>query len=376
MFGGTKLQLMIGPGVPVPAPQTVLDALQEVKITVTAGSTFSGFQLTFALGKSSPLHTLFAVSGNAPIPLVRVLIVASVNGVMEVLMDGVMTQHQSTPGGNGADGTLIISGTDISQVMNYIDFSGLPYPAIPIEGRIALMIAKYAMFGLIPLVVPTVLTDIEIPISKIPRQKGKDLEYIKLLAEQVGYVFYVTPGPAPGANVAYFGPEVRIGVPQPALNIDMDAHTNVESINFTLDTEKAVTPVLNIQIPEAKVTIPIPLPNVSLLSPPLGAVQPLSKNVEPIQNIANQSPIRAALFGLAKAVKSNDVVQGKGTLNVLRYGRVLKARQLVGVRGAGVAFDGLYFVKAVTHTIKRGDYKQEFTLVRNGLISTLPVVPV
>ena len=118
MFGGIKLQLMIGPGVPVPAPQTVLDALQEVKITVTAGSTFSGFQLTFALGKSSPLHTLFAVSGNAPIPLVRVLIVASVNGVMEVLMDGVMTQHQSTPGGNGADGTLIISGTDISQVMN------------------------------------------------------------------------------------------------------------------------------------------------------------------------------------------------------------------------------------------------------------------
>ncbi len=169
---------------------------------------------------------------------------------------------------------------------------------------------------------------------------------------------------------------LRIGVPQPALNVDMDAHTNVESINFTMDTEKAVTPVLNIQIPEAKVTIPIPLPNVSLLSPPLGAVQPLSKNVEPIQNIANQSPIRAALFGLAKAVKSNDVVQGKGTLNVLRYGRVLKARQLVGVRGAGVAFDGLYFVKAVTHTIKRGDYKQEFTLVRNGLISTLPVVPV
>jgi hypothetical protein len=376
MFGGIKLQLMIGPGVPVPVPQGVLDALQEVKITVTAGSTFSGFQLTFALGKSSPLHTLFAVSGNAPIPLVRVLIVATVNGVMEVLMDGLMTQHQATPGNNGADGTLVVSGTDISQVMNYIDFSGLPYPAVPIEGRIALMIAKYALFGMIPFVVPTVLTDIEIPISKIPRQKGKDLEYIKLLAEQVGYVFYVTPGPAPGASVAYFGPEVRVGVPQPALNVDMDAYTNVESINFTLDTEKAVTPVLNIQIPEAKVTIPIPLPNVSLLSPPLGAVQPLSKNVEPIQNIANQSPIRAALFGLAKAAKSNDVVQGKGTLNVLRYGRVLKARQLVGVRGVGVAFDGLYFVKAVTHTIKRGDYKQEFTLVRNGLVSTLPVVPV
>ena len=61
---------------------------------------------------------------------------------------------------------------------------------------------------------------------------------------------------------------------------------------------------------------------------------------------------------------------------MLRYGRVLKARRLVGVRGAGTAFDGLYYVKSVTHSIKRGEYKQSFTLVRNGLISTLPAVPV
>ena len=64
-----------------------------------------------------------------------------------------------------------------------------------------------------------------------------------------------------------------------------------------------------------------------------------------------------------------------GTLNVLRYGRVLKPRKLVGVRGAGMAFDGLYYVKSVTHRIKRGEYKQSFSLGRNGLISTLPKVP-
>ena len=45
-----------------------------------------------------------------------------------------------------------------------------------------------------------------------------------------------------------------------------------------------------------------------------------------------------------------------------RYGGVLQARQLVGVRGAGPAFDGLYYVKSVTHKIKRGSYKQSFTL--------------
>ncbi|MFD0346193.1 hypothetical protein ACFQ0M_09175 [Kitasatospora aburaviensis] len=46
------------------------------------------------------------------------------------------------------------------------------------------------------------------------------------------------------------------------------------------------------------------------------------------------------------------------------------------MRGAGTAFDGLYFVQSVDHRLERGSFTQQFTLVRNGLISTLPVVPV
>jgi hypothetical protein len=81
------------------------------------------------------------------------------------------------------------------------------------------------------------------------------------------------------------------------------------------------------------------------------------------------------LIGLAKAAKGSDVISGSGALDVLRYGRVLKARQLVGVRGAGIAYDGLYYVKSVTHNIKHGEYKQSFSLTRNALISTAPAVP-
>jgi hypothetical protein len=36
----------------------------------------------------------------------------------------------------------------------------------------------------------------------------------------------------------------------------------------------------------------------------------------------------------------------------------------------------LHYVTSVTHQIKRGEYKQNFSLSRNGLISTLPEVPV
>jgi len=117
------------------------------------------------------------------------------------------------------------------------------------------------------------------------------------------------------------------------------------------------------------------VPDISLLSPPLGLIPPIKKRVEPVTGTARLAPARAAMIGLARAARSSDAVSASGTLDVLRYGRVLKARGLVGVRGAGQAFDGLYYVKSVTHNIRRGEYKQNFTLSRNGLLSTLPRVP-
>lgn len=375
MLKGIHLTLMIGPAVPVPVPQEVLDALTGIQVTTSSDGP-SGFQLTFNLSNRSPLQTIFLLAGGAALPMIRVLIVVTINGMVDVLMDGVMTNHQIAPGADAGHSTLTVTGEDLSRVMDYIDFSGIPYPAMPPEARVALILTKYLFLGVVPLVVPSVLIDIPIPVQRIPRQQGKDLAYIKALASEVGYVFYVEPGPLPGASVAYWGPEIRVGVPQPALNINMDAHTNVETLSFSYNSEMKQLPILFIQNSETKVPIPIPLPDITPLSPPLGIIPPLPKNIVPIDGTAKLSPIRAAIIGMTKAARSSDAVSGTGTLDVLRYGRVLKARKLVGVRGVGMAFDGLYFVKSVTHTIKRGEYKQNFTLVRNGLISTVPKVPV
>lgn len=376
MLKGINLTLMIGPAVPVPVSQDVLDALTNVQVVTAAGETASGFELTFKLSKNSPLQTIFLLAGGGSIPLMRVIIAVTVNGTPEVLMDGVMTQHEVGPGDDPDHFSLKIKGKDLTAVMDYIDFSGIPYPALPDFARVALILAKYAVFGVVPLVIPSVLTDVPIPVDRIPVQQGKDLPYIKSLAKDVGYSFYLEPGPVPGMSVAYWGPEVRVGVPQPALNFNMDAVTNVEALSFTFNNESATMPVVFIHNQLTKIPIPIPIPNVSLLNPPLGLIPPIPKNFEPLTGTAKLSPISAALFGLTKASQSTDAVTGNGSLDVLRYGRVLKARRLVGVRGAGTAFDGLYYVKSVTHSIKRGEYKQSFTLVRNGLISTLPAVPV
>jgi hypothetical protein len=371
---GINLTLMIGPAVPVPAPRTVVEALTEVEVRVPSTGP-SVFDLRFALERKSPLETIFLISGGAVPPLLRVVLVATLGGLPVVLIDGVVTETDLSPGSQGNQPTLTVRGEDLSRVMDYIELDGLPYPAMPAMARVALMLAKYAAFGVVPLVIPPILNDVPIPVERIPAQQGTDLAYIKRLADEVGYVFYLEPGPAPGTSIAYWGPLVKVGPPQPALNTDMDAHTNVESLSFSLNTEEKTLPVLFVHNQLTKVPIPIPVPDIGPLNPPLGLVQPLPKRLEMLSGTARMPPIRAASIGLTRAAQSSDVVQGSGSLDVLRYGRVLKARRLVGVRGAGTAFNGLYYVSSVTHRLKRGEYKQDFTLTRNGLISTLPKVP-
>lgn len=375
MLKGHHLTLMIGPVQAVPVPQSVLDALVSVTVTSAAGKP-SGFELSFNLSNNSPLHTLFLLSGGVPVPIMRVIIVVTVNGTPEVLMDGVITNQQVSPANDPGHSTLTLTGSDLSAVMDLIDFSGIPFPAMPPEARVALMLTKYVFLGIVPGVIPSVLIDVPIPIDRIPSQRGTDLAYIKYLADMVGYTFYVDPGPEPGMSVAYWGPEIKFGVPQPALNINMDAHTNVEQLSFRYDAQAAELPILFIQNPQTKIPIPILVPPITPLNPPLGAVPPIPMKVRPIPETAKYNPVQGALIGMAKASQSADVVSGKGSLDVVRYGHILKARKLVGVRGAGLAFDGLYYVKSVTHRIKRGEYKQDFELSRNGLISITPKVPV
>jgi hypothetical protein len=379
VLSSVQLTLMIGPMVPIAVPSTVIEALSEVEVKVEDVGT-SGFQLVFSIDKQSPLQILFLLTGGSPLLFMRVVLVATVNGVANVLIDGVITNNQIAPGDKGSNSTLTITGKDLTALMNQTDWSGFPFPACPPEARVAIMLAKYALFGVIPLIIPSIMISVPLPTEQIPGQQGTDLEYIRLLAQQVGYVFYIDPGPVPGMSKAYWGPQIKVGPVQPALSSDMDAYTNVESLHFTFDQEKNRIPLVYVYIEETGVSIPIPMPPITPLNPPLGAIPPLPTNLippdlKPFRDDASKLPIpQAIMMGLAAAADYAEVVTCEGSLDVTRYGGVLKARQLVGVRGAGPAFDGLYYVKSVTHKIKRGEYKQNFTLTRNGLVSTVPTV--
>lgn len=368
------MTLMIGPAVAIHVNKDILDALISVEVDSRTDGP-SGFQMTFHLGPNSPLETLFLWSGGVSIPFIRVVIAVTVNGTPEVIMDGVVTKIHVAPNSDPSQSTLTVTGEDLTRIMDYFDLSGIPYPAMPSEASVLLMLAKYAVFGVVPAIIPSIMIDVPIPVVDILSQQGTDLQYINMLACSVGYVFYLEPGPEPGMSIAYWGPEIKVGMPQPALNINMDAHTNVESLSFGYDPESASMPIVFLENDESRVIIPIPVKDLSPINPPLAIIPPIPKKF-PLINVSGLSPIKAILLSMAKAAKSSEVVSAQGTLDVLRYGHVLKAHRLVGVRGAGTAFDGLYYVRSVTHKIKRGEYKQSFTLSRNGLISIPQKVPV
>jgi hypothetical protein len=371
MLSAIQLTLLIGPAMPVPAPKPVMEALQSIQ--VTSSKDRSGFQLTFAISKQSPLQTMLPAGYFDPM-ITRVIIVVTVSGLPTVLMDGIVTRQEVAPSNEPAQSKLTITGEDLSVLMDVIEIKA-PFPAIPEVGQIYLALAPFAMFGITPVVIPPIITVIKTPITDWYSQTGTHLSFIKGIAQRNGYVFYVDPGPLPGQSIAYFGPDISLPVPQPALNVNMDAQTNVESLSFSLDgLAKKITLFTIFDPATDKIPIVIPVPNINAFKPPLGARPTPPAKIEFAKDGTSKKPDEAAQSILAALMNNSDAISANGTLDVLRYGSVLRARMLVGVRGAGLAYDGLYYVNSVTHNIKRGEYKESFTLTRDGLISNTPRV--
>jgi hypothetical protein len=371
MLSGIQLTLMIGPAMPGPAPKPVMEALQSIQ--VTSSKDRSGFQLTFTISKQSPLQTMLPAGYFDPM-ITRVIIVVTVNGLPNVIMDGIVTRQEMAPSNEPAQTKLTITGEDLSVLMDVVAVP-IPYLGIPEVGQVALALAPYLLFGIVPVIIPPFIPVVKTPVTAWDSQTGTHLAFIKGIAARNGWVFYVSPGPLPGQSIAYFGPDISLPIPQPALSVNMDAHTNVESLSFSLDGLAKKVRIYTIMDPITnKIPIPIPVPNINIFKPPLGARPTPPAKIEFANKGAGKQPDEGAQAILATLMNNSDAISGSGTLDVLRYGNLLQARMLVGVRGAGLAYDGIYYVNSVTHNIKRGEYKESFTLTRDGLISNTPRV--
>src|SRR6476469_5245717 len=97
-FLGIHLTLLIGPNVAVPAPATLMEALQEVQ--VDSDENRSTFQITFQIGRSGPIDLLdYALMADPLLqPWNRVILIVTFNATPRVLFDGFITQRETSAG--------------------------------------------------------------------------------------------------------------------------------------------------------------------------------------------------------------------------------------------------------------------------------------
>lgn len=365
---GVRLQLFIGPTVPLPAPYPVMEALTSLEVT-NKDRDRDGFQLTFSLGKDSPLDYGLLLNGYFD-PPARVVIMTIIGGLPQVLIDGVITNNQISASNRPGESTLHVTGEDISLMLD-LEEKSETYPNQSDSAIVTRLLGNYATYGLRPDITST--TDVPVETERVPTQQGTDLGFIQQLAQRNGFVFYIEPTGLPGVNTAYWGLDNRLGLPQPALTLNMGANTNVDTpISFQFDALAPADPQITIVDPSTRQALPIPVP--SGLRPPLASrpAAPLRKTLP--RTTANLSPIQAGLRGLSSASQTSDAVSGSGEVDAVRYGQALRSRRLVGVRGVGYTYDGVYYVKQVTHRIRRGEYKQSFQISREGRGAIAPMV--
>lgn len=370
---GTRLQLLIGPTVPLPASPAVLTALESVEVK-HSDEEQSAFQMVFNLNRSGLMNFIDypLLSEQALAVGSRVIMVVFAGVVPQVLIDGIITHQEMQPAQGDQSGKLTLTGLDVSVMMDREE-RDTEHPAQIENIIVTKILLTYAQYGLVPMVLPPPVIDFSLPTEHIPKQRGTDLKYIKELADRHGYVFYVEPGPAPGVNQAYWGPPPRASVPQSAISVDMGGATNATQVNFQNDALQAET--VSGPVQDRETNDQQQVQTNSTTRPPLAAQQSTNQGALTGRSLARTrgglTTQQAQQQAQSQTDQSADTVTVTGELDTGRYGAMLKARGVVPLRGVGMSYDGLYYVKAVTHKLQKGSYLQSFTLTREGTGSTI-----
>ncbi|MEH2090301.1 hypothetical protein [Nostoc sp.] len=374
-----RIKLMIGrPLVPKPAPYEVVDALIDLEVTQQDRDR-SAFQMTFSLSKElkKPSDYWLLQEGilNPPNRIIIQVIVNVKVGVnrslqQPILIDGIITNHQVVPSNKPGESKLIITGEDISVMLDLEDKNEI-YPNVSDSTIVTKLLKAYSKYGLKSDVTNTRYFTPK-KEEQITTQQSTDLQFIQKLALRNSFVFEIKPDKTPGRNIAYWGEEKQKITPsQPALSMNMGAFTNVDSpINFNFNALEAIKPEASITDEKSGASISIRVPK----SPGQALAKKPAKSLrtEVLRNTNKLEKILAEKQTESFASRSREIaVTATGEVDTVRYGYVLEVRQLVGVRGVGKSYGGYYYVKQVTHRIKRGEYKQSFTLIREGQGATI-----
>ncbi|HYJ78720.1 MAG TPA: hypothetical protein VEW03_03885 [Longimicrobiaceae bacterium] len=198
-------------------------------------------------------------------------------------------------------------------------------------------------------------------------QRGTDLRFLRELARRKGYEFYVRGGDA------HFHPPDLTGTPQKLIAVNFGEETNCDTLTVNVDGTLPTRAVMSRIDPLTGQ--PETVTSTGSELPPLGTM-----TLDSLRGASSvpQTTVAVRRQGAGTRAQMQDYVNGllrrhawwvvaRGTLDGLRYGRVLRSRKLVTIKGLGRVYNGNYYVRKVTHTLGPRSYSMQFEAGRNAL---------
>lgn len=372
---GIRLILKIGKDKPKPVPYDVITALSNIEVTDNAVER-DQFQITFTAGKKQAKDYGLLRTGLFQ-PNNRVGVALQIGARVEPLISGVIQHFQLNPSNEIGMSTFTVTGEALDVILDMVEKNAAHHQQTD-TSTVQKIINDYACKGL-TLEISDKANKLEQPDDNhlIPRQYVTDLEYIRQMAGRNGFVFYSNPLPNGDARF-YWGPEIRNGPRQPPLTMNMASATNVTRLDFSQDTRAAFT-TQGVSLQEGshqKSDDDVSPPTQFDIDKLASDDTPFNERIVLMREIAKYTTSRADLRAKELMKARFNAVKANGEVDTVRYGHIMRAGGVVGVRGAGALYNGDYYVESVKHIIERGKYTQSFTLTREGLGATKDKVSV
>jgi hypothetical protein len=383
MLGGVTYTVLMGlPPIPLPSP--LLTALQKIEVE-TSTELASVFRLRFGIAQTGfgdwdLLMPQYEDLFFRPMTPVQIRVKIGID-IPRAIINGYVTNQRVLYDDEGGASTMEITGMDATMLMN-LQEKVIPWP-MPDDGAIAA--AVFGQYGIVPIVSPSLPFNLD--PTDMTVQRGTDIRFLRRLAQRNGFECFVQPQPQTGTDTGYFGPPMNIpGSQQAVLNVKMGPQTNVTEFKVRYDMVKPTMAVAaGVDVMTRTQTMAASIAP-SVTPPPTGGPYPWGgpmglqdatlravggthppPMVLPAQT-GQMAPPGLAIVNQAIANRSSWAVVAEGMAGA--DAGVLSAGGIVNIRGAGLAFNGAYYVTRVAHTIDCGAYSQKFEARRNAIDMT------
>ena len=219
------------------------------------------------------------------------------------------------------------------------------------------------MYGLIPIVIPPIALDVPLPIERTPVQQGDRPRLPQRAggAARLRLLRRARPGARHEHRVLGAADPRRPAAARADRRHGSGDQRRVDQLRRT--TPLGADDRRGIRCRTARRTRRMPVMTFVTTRPPLAPMPSLLLNPQTrrARTAVRESGLDAgpgdgAGAGADRRVDRRGDRRRRARRAALR--RAAQPRGLVGLRGAGFSYDGLYYVKSVTHQIKQGDYKQ------------------